>query len=403
MVTKSENAHGGSRVGAGRPQKSGLSKDDYARLFADLGYHLATNKLDDTVECNGKPMCDADVNLLLVDTHDYCDDNNFLKEAEHVRRCIDYAGNKNAFNPIEGYTGNLPEWNGADHIEKVASYLTDSHGVFARWFETWLVGCIAKVYDENYQNPVLLMLGNQGLGKSTFAQWLCPPSIKRRFFRGKVNPANKDHVLKLANTFIWEIDELPETTYKQSADAIKSFLTLSRAVLRKAYGRMETNKPTICNFIATTNKAKSLVDDTGNRRFLVSHITAIDWNYKQVDLDQLWAQAKHMYLTNDDWQLTASEKAWQAENNLAYTLDDDLLAWFEENLQITGNPAHCINFRAVWDVMKNHVPHSQYREASRKLSQWQKNNAHCVDKKRHGTAGWRYIGVQLNMASLETS
>jgi hypothetical protein len=55
--------------------------------------------------------------------------------------------------------------------------------------------------------------------------------------------------------------------------------------------------PDLASFIGTlNNEAGFLLDRTGNRRFLVCTLTAIDWGYgERVDVHQVWAQAAHLY------------------------------------------------------------------------------------------------------------
>jgi predicted P-loop ATPase len=46
--------------------------------------------------------------------------------------------------------------------------------------------------------------------------------------------------------------------------------------------------------IGTINSKEFLVDEE-NRRFWVTNITAINWKYRELDVNQLWAQAMHDY------------------------------------------------------------------------------------------------------------
>lgn len=352
----------------GRPSKQRLSIDEYITLFTEFGYNISLNELDDTIELNGAPMTDVDLATLLARVHEFCVVNGYTLENEQVKRCVSLCAKRNAYNPITGYLDILPVWDGIDHIGQLATYITDRQNVFARWFELWFIGVVARAYDHKYQNPVLVLLGAQGLGKSYFARWLCP--IPDRYYSGPILTEDKDNRLLLANTLVWEISELPATTRKADIDALKSFLTLERVKLRKAYGYLPIDKPSRASFIATTNDGAFLTDQTGNRRFLTCDLTAIDFTYTTIDLDQLWAQAKHYYLIDDSWKMTAAERNYQAEQNEVHTVSDPLAEWFDAHIRMTNNSGDTLTFEQVWNAMNLSIPASQHRPASMALARW---------------------------------
>lgn len=383
--------HGGAREGAGRPAKQRLSIDDYGALFEELGYTLALNTLDDSIECNGSPMADVDLAALLAKVHEYSTQNNYAIEIQHAQRCVSLHAQKRAYNPILAYFDNLPAWDGVDHIGAISQYFRDKQGVFARWFELWIIGAVARAYDAKYQNPVLVLLGAQNLGKSYFARWLCP--IPDRFYQGAILPEDKDNRLLLTNNLVWEVSELPATTRKSDIDSLKSFLTLERVKLRKAYGYMPLDKPARCSFIATTNDGAFLTDQTGNRRFLVCDLEEINFLYCAEDLDQLWAQAKALYEQGDGWKMTPEERVYQREQNEGHVVSNPLGEWFDAHITITGNQNDKVTFEAIWSMMSLSVPQSQYKAAAMSMAAWARE--HNVTKKRVSPQPAYYSGVVL--------
>ena len=129
-----------------------------------------------------------------------------------------------------------------------------------------MVGTVAKVY-EQARNPMLVLAGPQDIGKSYFVKWLCSP-LPGHFMKQAINPDDKDSELRLTDTFIWEVDELPNTTTRQNSEALKSFLTMPFIKRRAAYGRYLTYKPAITLFVGTANfdGAGFLNDPTGTTR-----------------------------------------------------------------------------------------------------------------------------------------
>jgi len=193
--------------------------------------------------------------------------------------------------------------------------------VFGIYLRRWLIGAVARVYIKT-QNPMLVMDGKQGIGKSYFARWLV--NDLNNFNEGMIQPDNKDDQVRLLTTWIWEVKELGATLRKSDMEALKSFLTLESVRVRKPYGHYDIIKQAITSFIGTINNIEGfLADPTGSRRFNISHILSIDWAYKDtIDRDQIWAEARAAYLSREPWMLTSDEQKIHAEVNEEYALTD---------------------------------------------------------------------------------
>ena len=74
------------------------------------------------------------------------------------------------------------------------------------------------------QNPMLVLDGDQDIGKSTFCKFLASP-LPELFVEDAIHPDDKEHHRYLATKWIWEVAELGATTRRQDQEAIKSFLT----------------------------------------------------------------------------------------------------------------------------------------------------------------------------------
>ena len=259
------------------------------------------------------------------------------------------------------------EWDEQDHLGALLSHFAHD-GFLERWLDTWLPGAVARVY-EGWQNPMLVLDGAQGLGKSYLAQWLCSP-LPKMFVESPIMPEYKDHKLRLIQSFVWEVQELGSTTRKADQDALKAFITLGTVRERKSYGKRDIQKPVICSFVGTINNdAGFLTDLTGNRRYIVTRLDAIDWGYsKVVDVNQLWAQAVHNYRAGDEWKLTKDEKTRSEEQNDGYMVTDPVEVFLEGSYTFTGNEHDIVGTAVILDRLQDEHKLTSTRAVAMRVS-----------------------------------
>jgi len=197
------------------------------------------------------------------------------------------------FNPIKEYFKELPQWDGQDYISDLCSYVsTPTAEDFEYHLKKWLARCVKCMLIDGYFNKQAFILTDKGngqnLGKSHFTKWLTIPNlpVSRSFEDSK-----KDNLAKLAtNTFII-LDELDGIS-KKDINALKALFSYDEIRLRLPFAKRDSTIQRIANFIGSTNEESFLVDPTGSVRWLVFHVTAIDWNYsKKIDIHKIWAQA----------------------------------------------------------------------------------------------------------------
>ena len=145
------------------------------------------------------------------------------------------------------------------------------------------------------------------------------------FREGPIIPDNKDHQLALLSTWIWEVGEFGNTMRKADMEMLKWFLTASTIKERGAYNKHNTQGATMCSFIATANNQLGFFNDpTGTSRFMTVNLTGINWQgyTRDIDQDQLWAQAMDLYLNGEQWDLSDSERETASEINAEYEMVD---------------------------------------------------------------------------------
>lgn len=346
---------GGSAASMPTPPTSASSLDGSEpvsqRIARDLdtwGYRLWMNDMDDTVMVNDQPLSDAVEAEILLRARDagYGRKTGNAPSLAALKDAILAISHRNRRHPVREYFDSLA-WDGADHIGHLAGYVQDKNDLVvyadgsqrAQFHATllrFLVGVIARTYGDEraMRGNAMLVLSSdgQGVGKSHFAEWLCP--LPQLFIDSSIHPDDKDHRLRRAQVLIWEVGELGATTRRQDVEALKGFITAPCVQERRAYGRYDTRKPALAGYIGTINNDGGgfLRDTTGNRRFMVVDVESIDWGYADVvDRDQVWAQAVAAWRENPDaWRLSAEESRASRQTAEAHTVPDPLVEWLQK-------------------------------------------------------------------------
>ncbi len=298
-----------------------------------LGYEFRLNSCMDAVEVNGRAISDilqAEIRMRLRDA-------GLAKKIAAAEDAYIAEAKKNAYHPVRDYLDAVT-WDGGDHIAALTGCITSDdppvvYGNGVRmplhhvYMYRWLIGAVAKVYS-GAQNAMLVFDGGQGIGKSTLAHWLCP--LGDYFLEGPINVQDKDSDIRLISQWIWEVSELDATTRKADQSALKSFITKEVVTVRKAYGRHDIKKPAMCSLIGTVNNTSGfLADESGSRRFMITKLKRIDRAYAQLDVNQVWAQAKQLYFDGEPWQLHSEEADAQRAMNARYEVETVLDDWID--------------------------------------------------------------------------
>lgn len=214
------------------------------------------------------------------------------------------------FNPFESYFKKMSEWDGQDHIGKLAGYLKTSDDVFFRsMLEKALVRNIKCALEPYYYNRMVLTLisEKQELGKSYFFQFLNPFGLK--YYTDEPLKNNKDSRFALCENFIYNLEEL-DSLSKFDIGQLKATISTRGVKDRLPYASHKSNFPRVCSFYGSTNRSEFLVDDE-NTRWLCIEVNEINWAYsKEVDIRKVWAQAWHLYKMDDyNCELDKEEKA----------------------------------------------------------------------------------------------
>lgn len=200
------------------------------------------------------------------------------------------------YNPFTAYFENLPPWDGVtDHIARLAATVRTCKPEFwTACLRKWLVAAVACAIDDGQENhSVLLLSGEQGIGKTTWFRRLVPPALSAYVFSGNVDPSSKDALFLLSDCFLILLDELSGQS-RMELNRLKAMITKDAVRERRAYARNAEVYVRRASFVATVNDSQVLTDRTGSRRFLCFEAQAIDYS-TPVDHAGVYAQALALY------------------------------------------------------------------------------------------------------------
>ena len=156
------------------------------------------------------------------------------------------------------------------------------------------------LYDDVVNHQVLILIGPQGIFKTTWLEFLIPPELRMYGCKmGNNTYLNKDDKLRVAEFGLINLDEIDAYSTRE-LNAMKSLITTTDVSERAAYRYNKEKRIRIASFCASGNKPEFLTDITGNRRwlpFVVTHIV----NPRNITLpyENIYAQA--LYLINNNF------------------------------------------------------------------------------------------------------
>ena len=223
-----------------------------------------------------------------------------------VSRIVHAQAAMSAVHPVREWLAGLT-WDGEPRIVEVLIEALCARGeniYLGGVLRRFMISAIARVMQPGCKaDHMLVLVGAQGGGKSTFARVLGAPwTVESHSTFG-----SKDAAQELDGAWLVEVAELSGMR-RSEVETVKTFVSKQSDHFRPAYGRHVIDQPRSCVFIGTTNEDTFLVDYTGNRRFWPVRCTGrINLKLIEEAREQLWAEALSAYRAGDQWHLTAEE------------------------------------------------------------------------------------------------
>ena len=195
---------------------------------------------------------------------------------------------------------------GTDWIDWLAQQVTVEGGEQEQFFwrmcfKKWFVAMVTSWLDDKVVNhQVLVLIGPQGIFKTTWLEYLLPPELRMYGSKmGNNSYLSKDEKLRVAEFGLINLDEIDALSTRE-LNAMKSLITTTDVSERAAFRYNKEKRIRIASFCASGNKPEFLTDITGNRRWLPFKVTHIE-NPRNITLpyENIYAQA--LYLVNHDF------------------------------------------------------------------------------------------------------
>ena len=269
------------------------------------------------------------------------------------------------YHPVREYIESLPAWDGKDRVKELCSHIaspspSEGGGVempdayimpsssnqtsqppsvshkrreglgeaspcFYWALHKWLVACVASwMSDLSSNHEIFVLIGSQGIYKTTFFRHLLPPQLRMYFWENAHNSfSSKDDHLALAENCLVEIEEI-DLQNPRDISELKALATSEKVKERRPYARFREEKHRLASFCGSGNQQHFLSDDTGNRRWLCFKVDHIDdprtW---ALDYDQLYAQLLDELRQGFRYWFDPDEQRIVEQQNQAFRIESD--------------------------------------------------------------------------------
>jgi len=305
-----------------------------------MGFWFGYNRMLQSVFCSYKGAVPA-VELRDVDIPIFAAEIAKAFAGTHVGKdllfdAVDLAADGSTFHPFADWFNGV-KWDGVERIKDIPNTVLGvspgQNEYAAKVMRMTMVAIVRRNKAEGSYgvkfDTMPVLVGEQGVGKSTFWKELLP---SEHWFSDHFSP-EWDGKQVIENTRGMVVVEWAELTYKKRADTdkIKSSLSRTTDVGRTVWKRLSKSVPRQFVLVGTTNNEEFLNDMTGNRRYLPIDCRGVETSEGKMFVnipwlrqhrEQLWAEAVHydnkgeqIYFTKDDEALAEGVRETHTETD----------------------------------------------------------------------------------------
>ena len=250
-----------------------------------------------------REMTRQDINSIVCQCAQECDSNITSREVMTVLQ----SDLVPSVHPLREYIQSCRTWTGeVDWIDSVARQVkvkpsgeeakgdkATGEELWRECFKRWFVAMVASwMKDEVVNQQVLVLIGRQGIYKTTWLERLIPPHLRPYSCKlANTNDLNKDERMRIAEFGLIALDEIDSMNHRE-LNQLKSVITSSDVNERAAYAYTKERRVRLASFCASGNRRDFLTDLTGNRRWLPFEVESIQNPYFTVlPYEMMYAQA----------------------------------------------------------------------------------------------------------------
>jgi GTPase SAR1 family protein len=357
-----------------------LKKSSRGKVYATYENHkivfenaikgeLKYNEFERIIEYNGKAI-DNTTNAMLRNEFERYGD---FRNKDVMRDFIIQYSYEHRYNPIKDYIENL-QWDGKQRVSTmfIDWFNVEDNIVNRKLAEKWLVSGIKRIYEPGCLiEGMVVLVGAQGVGKSTFIKRL---GKSKYSIEAIVDLRNEKNCVETFNrAWIVNFDEL-KSLIKADSDLAKAVLTRQCDTSRLAYREESETYDRHCIFIGATNDTSILKDytDKVERRYWMMQCNQTDKRYIYANftdevVNQLWAEAYHIYKNNSEYNISISdftddelEIMYNTQRNFKTFKGDDLSNDLIEMLNANYSLNECGEFKSKEDFLNQALGKTNY-------------------------------------------
>ena len=265
------------------------------------------------------------------------------------------------YDPIDKYLWSVRgQWDGKDHIGRLARTVPNDNPHWEQWFRTWFLGMVMqwRGRQSRYGNSMVpLLISKQGYNKSTFCKSLLPPELQWGYTDNLVLSEKKSVLQAMSQFLLVNLDEFNQISPKVQEGFLKNLIQLASVKVKRPYGKHVEDFPRLASFIATSNVVDLLSDPSGNRRFIGVELTGpIDVCYP-INYPQLYAQAITLLDQKEHYWLDEQQTRLVMESNKKFQLRFPEEMYFAEYFEIptTEKDGQWMTAAAIHQVIKRYA------------------------------------------------
>ena len=293
------------------------------QAFFDRRYHLRHNTVlgiteyreRDRLRTRWLPADDTAVNSIVLNAREEGID---LWDKD-VRRYLK-SNRVCPVNPFADFIHSLPRW---DRYPRIDTFFRRVPTDDEQWYgmaHTWFLGMVAQWMQLNSRKgneTMLVLIGGQGIGKSTFARSILPREMETYFMENFSLTDRRKANLALTRYGLINFDEMDRLTEHQQP-VLKNMLQLPTVDEYKPYASASTSMQRYASFAGSSNVMSVIKDLTGSRRYLCANVTGDIKMKKDINYPQLYAEAVAEIRRGTRYWLNDEEEKALTERNLRF-------------------------------------------------------------------------------------